>query len=82
MDKAAIYEKIKELMVREFEIDADSISPEKHLNDDLKLDSLDIVDLILSLSDYLGERIDPTLFRNSHTVQDLVNSISPHWKSE
>jgi len=82
LDKAAIYEKIKELLISNFELDADSISPEKRLDDDLKLDSLDIVDLILSLSDFLGERIDPTLFKDAFTVQDLVNSITPHWKSE
>ena len=80
MDKTAIYEKLKELLISNFKLDADSISPEKRLDDDLKLDSLDIVDLILSLSDFLGEKIDPTLFKDAYTVQDLVNSITPHWK--
>jgi len=80
LDKTAIYEKLKELLISNFKLDADSISPEKRLDDDLKLDSLDIVDLILSLSDFLGEKIDPTLFKDAYTVQDLVNSITPHWK--
>jgi len=80
LNKAAVYEKIKELMISNFEVDADSISPEKRLDDDLKLDSLDMVDLILGLSDYIGEKIDPTLFKDAYTVQDLVNSVSPVWK--
>jgi acyl carrier protein len=82
LNKTAVYEKIKELLNSNFGLDADSISPEKRLDDDLKLDSLDIVDLILGLSDYLGKRIDPTLFKDAYTVQDLVNSVSPVWKSK
>jgi acyl carrier protein len=82
MNKDAIYEKLKELMISEFKIPADSISLEKHLHDDLQLDSLDMVDLILALSDCIGERIDPTLFKEAGTVQDLVDSVSPLWKFE
>jgi acyl carrier protein len=81
LDETAIYEKLKELMISEFTLDADSISPEKLLSDDLQLDSLDMVDLILSLSDYIGEKIDPSLFKDARIVQDLVNSVSPIWKS-
>jgi len=80
LDNAAVYGKIKELMTSNFGIDVDSISPEKRLDDDLKLDSLDMVDLILGLSDYIGEKIDPTMFKDACTVQDLVNSVSPVWK--
>jgi len=80
LDNVAVYGKIKELMISNFGIEAASISPEKRLNDDLKLDSLDMVDLILGLSDYIGKKIDPTLFKDAGTVQDLVNSVSPVWK--
>ena len=82
MGKAAVYEKIKEIMISNFGIDAVSISPEKSLDDDLKLDSLDMVDLILGLSDYIGRKIDPTLFKDAGTVQDLIDSVFPFWKSE
>jgi len=80
LDKAAIYEKLKELMISEFGFDADLISPEKQLYDDLQLDSLDMVDLILSLNDYIGKKIDPSLFKDACTVQDLVDSVAPLWK--
>ena len=82
MDKTAIYEKLKEMMISEFEIDADSISIEKRLDDDLQLDSLDMVDLTLSLSDYLGKKLDPSLFKEARTVQNLVDLVSPLWKTE
>jgi len=80
LNKTAVFEKLKELMVSEFELDADSISPEKSVKDDLQLDSLDMVDLILRLSDYIGVKIDPSLFKDAHTVQDLVDIITPLWK--
>jgi len=82
MNKTVVYEKIKELLISNFELKADSISPEKDLSEDLDLDSLDIVELILGLSDYLGKKIDPTLFNDACKVQDLVDSVAPLWKSE
>ena len=75
MDKAAVYEKIKGLLISELGLNADSISPEKQLSDDLKLDSLDMVDLILILNDYTSEKNDPALFKNVRTVQDLVDFV-------
>ncbi|GBU28122.1 acyl carrier protein [Treponema sp. R8-4-B8] len=82
MDKTVIYEKLKELMISEFELDAGSIAIEKRLDDDLQLDSLDMVDLTLSLSDYLETKLDPSLFKEARTVQDLVDLIAPLWKTE
>jgi len=67
-------------MASEFEIDDDSISLEKRLYDDLQLDSLDMVDLVLNLKDYTSDKIDPSLFREACTVQDLVDSVYPLWK--
>jgi acyl carrier protein len=80
LDKDAIFLKIKELLVSEFELEADTISPEKQLHDDLQLDSIDMVDLIIHLEGMLTKKIDPNLFRNACTVQDLVDLVCPFWK--
>jgi acyl carrier protein len=80
LDKEVIFLKIKDLLISEFNLDADLISPEKQLDEDLDLDSLDIVDLILALSDDLHEKIDLSLFKNAYTVQDLVDAVQPSWK--
>jgi len=80
LDKAAVYEKIKGLLISELGLSADSISPEKRLSDDLKLDSLDLVDLILILNDYTSEKNDPASFKNVRTVQDLVDLVYSHRK--
>ena len=68
-------------MISEFKLEAGSIAPETLLSDELQLDSLDMVDLILSLSDFIGEKADPSLFKNARIVQDLVDSAYPLWKS-
>jgi len=80
LDKNAIYEKLKEIMVSEFDLSADLVGLEKRLDDDLDLDSLDMVDLTLALSDYLDEKLDPSLFKEAKIVQNLVDSVAPFWK--
>jgi len=79
-DATNIYKTLKDILSLELKVDADSISPEKRLEDDLDLDSLDEVDILLSLGDHIGEKIDPTLFKDARTVQDLVDLLIPLWK--
>ena len=81
MDKDTIFLKVKELLVSEFKIDAESISLEKCLEEDLELDSLDAVDLVISLKDYIGEKVDPALFKKARTVQDVIDLLQPLWKT-
>jgi acyl carrier protein len=77
LDKDAIFVKIKELLVSELKLEADSISPEMRLSDDLKLDSLDMVDFILGIEDYLGKKVDSSIFKSANTVQDVIDFIQP-----
>lgn len=81
MDENAVFAKVKDILLSEFEIDAELIAPERLLYDELKLDSLDAVDLIISLKDYIGDKVDPALFKNARTVQDVVDLLQPLWKT-
>ena len=80
MSKDAIFQKVKEILIAEFEIDGDSIGPEKLLYDDLELDSLDAVDLVVSLKEHIEGKIDPALFKDARTVADVVDILHPLWK--
>ena len=80
MDNKEIFETLKCLLVSDFEVEAGIISPEKHLEDDLGLDSLDMVDALLSLKDHIGDKVNPGLFKDARTVQDVVNLLQPIWK--
>ena len=78
MDKEAVFLKLKEIMIKQFKLNPDSITPEKNLFDELDLDSLDLVDIIISLNDHIsGEKIEPTLFKDACTVQDIVDLVQP-----
>ena len=80
MHTDAVFTKLKEILISEFELDAGAISPEKRLYDDLGLDSLDAVDLVVSLKDHIDGKIDPTLFKDARTVADVLAILRPIWK--
>ncbi len=70
-----IYEKLKNILVSTFEIDAADISPESHLYEDLDIDSIDAVDLVVQLRELTDKKIKPEDFKSVRTVQDVVNAI-------
>ena len=80
MNKDVIFEKLKEVLVAEFEIEAGEVRLEQRLDEDLKLDSLDAVDLVLSLGDHIRGKVDPALFKDARTLADVVNVLEPIWK--
>ena len=80
MDNNEIFETLKELFISDFEVEAGIISPEKHLENDLGLDSLDMVDALISLKDHIGEKVNPCLFKDARTVQDVIKLLQPLWK--
>lgn len=81
MEIDTVFAMLKDELTTEFKIKPDSISNEKRLVEDLELDSLDMVDLIISLQEHTGIDIDPALFRNALTIQDLVDLLLPLYKS-
>ena len=76
-----IFNKLKEILVSEFEIDASKITPEARLFEDLNFDSIDAVDLIVKMKHYIPEdkgAIDPEIFKEVRTIQDVVNALVPY----
>jgi acyl carrier protein len=81
LDKNDIFIHLKEIMITQFEIAPESISLKTKLNDDLDLDSLDMVDFIIILNNQLkGDKIEPTLFKDVCIVQDMVDRVQPYLK--
>ncbi|AIR69991.1 acyl carrier protein [Dickeya fangzhongdai] len=75
MDKNEIYNEIKTLLVKLFELDEDDITLESRLYEDLELDSIDAVDMVVHLQKRIGRKISPETFKSVRTVQDVVNAI-------
>jgi acyl carrier protein len=77
MTKDEVFLRLKDILTREFEIDADSITADAKLYDDLELDSIDAIDLLVKMKEYLKEKVDPELFKKALTVQDVVDILHP-----
>ncbi|MBT1445305.1 acyl carrier protein [Shewanella sp. JM162201] len=74
-NREQILEKLSAILVDDFEIDADAISLEANLYQDLDLDSIDAVDLVIKLQQLTGKKIKPEEFKSVRTVEDVVNAI-------
>lgn len=70
-----IIEKVNEIFVDEFEVNGDVISPELNLKDTLGLDSLDYVDLVVSIEANFGVKLGEADFVGIATFQDFYNLI-------
>ena len=77
MTKEEVFLKLQEILSGEFEIEASSITPESKLYEDLELDSIDAVDLIVKMKEYIPGKIDPEPFKKAKTIQDVVDILHP-----
>jgi len=66
------FDKVKEIIVATIKCEADLVTPEANLIDDLGIDSLDIVELNLAIEDALGITIDDDQMAELKTVADIV----------
>ncbi len=73
--KDEILSKIKEVMDENFEIDSAKVTLEAKLVDDLDIDSIDAVDLIVSLQNFSQKRFSAEDFKSVKTVGDIVDIV-------
>lgn len=66
---------VRAAMESEFGLDAASLRPETHLLDDLDLDSIDLVDLAVSLEESIGLRLEEEELKSIRTVGDAASVI-------
>ncbi len=69
------FDKIKELIVDQLDVEEDKVTMEANIQDDLGADSLDIVDLVMSVEDAFEVKIEDDDVENIKTVGDIVNYI-------
>jgi acyl carrier protein len=76
MTKDEIFIRVRQILVETFELDAEKITLDAHLQEDLDLDSIDAVDLVVKLQQYTSAKIDPSVFKQVRTIGDVVDAIS------
>ena len=71
-----IIEKVNDILVEEFEVDAEVIEADKNLKQTLDLDSLDYVDLVVIIESNFGVKLVEADFIGMVTFQDFYNIIN------
>ena len=73
-----VLEKVKAILSEQFDVEEDTITPETSISEDLEADSLDVVDLLMSIDDEFEIEVPDTEVENIKTVSDLVKYIEDH----
>ena len=73
--KEDIYLKVVSIFEELFEIEAQKITLDSNLYQDLDIDSIDAVDLVVELKKMTGKKIQPEEFKSVRTVQDVVDQV-------
>lgn len=75
MNFEEIVDKINEILVEEFEVDAEVIESDKNVKETLDLDSLDYVDLVVLIESNFGVRLVEADFAEMVTFQDFYKIV-------
>ncbi len=73
-----VLDKMKEILVEQLECDAADITMESLLVDDLGADSLDAIDIVMSVEDEFKVEVPDEIIEKIETVGDIVNYIEDH----
>ena len=75
-----VLEKVKAILSEQFDVEEDSITPDTILSEDLEADSLDVVDLLMSIEDEFEIEVPDEEIENIKTVDQLVKYIEANMK--
>ncbi|MDR0841170.1 MAG: acyl carrier protein [Christensenellaceae bacterium] len=67
-----VFEKIRSMLAEQMNISPETITLETRLSEDLKADSLDLVELIMDLEQEYSIQIPEEELPNIHTVGDIA----------
>ena len=73
-----VLEKVKAILSSQFDVEEDSITSDTNIADDLGADSLDVVDMLMSLEDEFDVEIPDEEIDRIHTVGEVVTYIEEH----
>ena len=67
-----MFEKVKAILVEQLSVDEDIVTPDARISDDLGADSLDVMELLMTLEDEYGIFIPDEELASFETVSDIV----------
>ncbi len=75
MTDAEIETAVRDILVKDFEVDPAELTLETNLFTDLDLDSIDAIDLTVRLQQETGRKVNPEDFRTIRTLADVVAAV-------
>ena len=72
------FEKVRDMIAAQLQVDASTITPESRLVEDLKADSANVMVMILELESEFGIEVEDEVILSLKTVGDVVKYIEAH----
>ncbi|MBQ7283522.1 MAG: acyl carrier protein [Oscillospiraceae bacterium] len=70
-----VFEKLREIICDQLEVSEELVTMDSNLVDDFDADSLDLVDLVMSIEDEFNIEVPEDAVEKMKTVGDVVNFI-------
>lgn len=70
-----VFEKIRAMLASQFDVDEEKITMDTDIQEDFNADSLDVVDLIMSIEDEFEVEVPDEAVEDIKTVGDLTKYI-------
>ena len=70
-----VFEKLKEILAEQFDVDEATLSETTDIADDLGADSLDVVEVLMSIEDEFKVEIPDEEIENIRTIGELTEYI-------
>ncbi len=69
------FEKIKTILSEQLSVEEDEITLDSNIIDDLGANSLDLVDMAMTVEDEFGLELPEEMLEKVQTVEDIINYI-------
>ena len=73
-----VFEKVKETLCDQLDVEEEKVTMEANIMEDLEADSLDVVDLVMSMEEEFDIEIPDEEVENIKEVGDIVKYIESH----
>ena len=77
-DKKLDFETLADIVSKQLKAELDQITPETNIMEDLNADSLDIVELLMSIEEVCGVNVPDEDVQELKTIQDILDYIDSH----
>ena len=78
MTKEEIFDKVKEIVIDQLDVDGDQVVQSASFREDLGADSLDLVELIMAFEEEFGGEISDEEAQQITTVGQAVSYLAEH----